>query len=174
MKPFIICAPDGYIVDIYGLYPATWNDARILKHILETDSDLVKLFKEDDILFVDRGFRDAIKILNEKYKMKTMMPNLLHKTQKQFTSEEANNSRLCTKMRWVIESVNGLLKECFKALDNRVENKALKHFLTDLRIAGKYVNKYINKILYLNYICSKMLKEPFLINFTVGFYLIQT
>ena len=36
VKPLIICAPDGYIVDIYGLYSATWNDARILKHILET------------------------------------------------------------------------------------------------------------------------------------------
>ena len=36
--------------------------------------------------------------------MKTMMLNLLHKNQKQLTAEEANNSRLFTKIRWVIES----------------------------------------------------------------------
>ena len=71
-------------------------------------------------MIVDRGFRDAIQILKDKYKINTMMPNLLPKNQKQFTTEEANSSRLCTKMRWVIESVNGLLKECFRALDSRV------------------------------------------------------
>ena len=91
VKPFTISASNGYIVGIYGLYPATWNDARILKHVLETDSDLVKLFKEEDILIVDRGFRDVIQILKEKYKINTTMPNLLPKNQKQFTTEEANN-----------------------------------------------------------------------------------
>ena len=110
-------------MDIYGLYPATWNDARILKRILSTGSDLVKLLKEEDFFIVDRGFRDAIQILKEKYKIKTIMPSLLPKNKKQLTAEEANNSRLCTKMRWVIESINGLLKECFRALDNRVETR---------------------------------------------------
>ena len=146
-------SPDGYIVDIYGLYPAIWNDARILKHILSTDSALVKLLKEEDILIVDRGFRDAIQILKEKYKIKTIMPSLLPKNQNQFTAEEANNSRLCTKMRWVIESINGLLKECFRAIDNRVVNKALNHYLTDFRIAGnlKKIISYLIFKIFLNF-----------------------
>ena len=173
VKPFIICAFDGYIVDIYGLYPATWNDARILKHILETDSDLVKLFKKEDILILDRGFRDEIQIFKDKYKINTMMPNLLPINQKQLTTEEPNSSRLCKKIRWVIESINGLLKECFRALDSRVENKALKNFLTDFRIiANKNIHYFILYLLifqnlkgaFLNKFNSRLLSDSTLAN----------
>ena len=136
VKPFIICAPDGYIVDIYGLYPATWNDARIFEHIMKTDVNLKRVLIEGDILIFDRGFRGVLEPLHNKYKFKTILPCFLPKGQKQFTTEEANRSRLCTKIRWVIEVVNGLLKECYRALDNRVENKSLNHYLTDFRIAG--------------------------------------
>ena len=132
----IVCAPDGYIVDIYGLYPATWNDAKILVDILEDLGDLPSLLSEGDFWILDRGFRDCIDVLEKTYNFKTMMPCFLDKSQKQFTTEQANESRMVTKMRWVIESINGILKKCFRALDGRLENKSLPHTHEDMRIAG--------------------------------------
>jgi hypothetical protein len=40
LKPFVICSTDGYIVDVYGLYPAVDNDATIIQNILNTDFGL--------------------------------------------------------------------------------------------------------------------------------------
>ena len=128
VKPFLICTADGYIIDIYGLYPATWNDARISTEIMEKDLDLRKLLLEGDIFILDRGFREALELLRNKYHLETMMPSLLPQKQKKFTTHEANESRLCIKLRWVVEGVNGLLKSRFRVFDNRVENKSLSHF----------------------------------------------
>jgi hypothetical protein len=146
IKPFVICAPDGYIIDIYGLYPGTMNDAEIIKIIMKTDQDLQLLLKEGDILVVDRGFRDALSFLKNKYKLETMMPRLLNKNQKQFTTEEANESRLCTKIRYVVESAIGLVIGRYRVFDQRAENKSLTHYLEDIRIAGALVNKYCKRM----------------------------
>lgn len=146
MKPFIICAPDGYIVGVYGLYPATWNDAKILEHIINHNPKLMKLLSENDIMILDRGFRDIVNKLKTKYKLRVLMPNLLPKEQKQFSAEQANESRLCTKIRWIIEVVNGRLKMCYRALDNRVENKSLTHFFTDFKIASALYNRFHRRL----------------------------
>jgi hypothetical protein len=61
VKPFVICASDGYIFDIYGLFESTKNDATILSTILSTDKNLTSLLKENDIYLLDRGFRDCLK-----------------------------------------------------------------------------------------------------------------
>ena len=147
VKPFLICTVDGYIIDIYGLYPATCNDARILTEIMEKDLHLRKLLLEGDILILDRGLRDTLVLLRNKYHLETMMPSLLPQKQKQFTTHDANESRLCTKLRWVVEGVNGLLKSRFRVFDNRVENKSLSHFLEDIRIAGALLNKFSKRLL---------------------------
>jgi hypothetical protein len=52
VKPFVICATDGHIVDIYGLFEATKNDARILSEILASDDDLKTLFNQTTCLFL--------------------------------------------------------------------------------------------------------------------------
>ena len=62
VKPFIICTTDGLIVDIYGLYEATQNDASILLNILKTDEKLGFIIKDNDIFVIDRGFRDCVKV----------------------------------------------------------------------------------------------------------------
>jgi hypothetical protein len=58
VKPFIICTADGLIVDVYGLFEGTKNDATILKQIFYSEKYLVSLIKSGDIFLVDRGFRD--------------------------------------------------------------------------------------------------------------------
>ena len=44
------------------------------------------------------------------------MPHFLNDKQKQFKTEQANQSRLCTKIRFVVEAVNGILKKSLEQL----------------------------------------------------------
>lgn len=60
---------------------------------------LNKLIKEDDIMIVDCGFLDSAGVLSE-LGINMEMPSFLQKGQKQHTTEEANNSRLITKVRF--------------------------------------------------------------------------
>ena len=62
-KPFTICTTDGFIVQMFGPYLATSNDATIMKDILNTDNDFLKLLKKGDCFVVDRGFRDVVPLL---------------------------------------------------------------------------------------------------------------
>ena len=72
------------------------------------------------------------------------MPSLLEKGQRQFTTMEGDASRLVTKLRWVIESVNGRIKNVFNFFDNTISNRyvgngKLRRFL---RIASPLLNAY--------------------------------
>jgi hypothetical protein len=57
VKPFLICCADGYFIDCYGPFKAHLNDAKIFRHILNTDEDLQKLLHPEEkiIIFLDRG-----------------------------------------------------------------------------------------------------------------------
>ena len=112
VKPFVICASNGRIFDIFGPFKANENDASILKSILTTNQELSSLIKKNDVFVLDRGFRDCIELLENEFQLKTMMPELLDKSKKQFSNLQANKSRLCTKIRWVVEATNSLLKQC--------------------------------------------------------------
>ena len=106
VKSFVICTTDGYIVGIYGLFEALKNDASILSNLLKTNEDLRSILKENATFVLDRGFRDCVKELKDKYKFKVKMPALLSKNQKQLNSLYANLSRFVTKIRWVVEVIN--------------------------------------------------------------------
>lgn len=112
VKPMMIVSTTGYIVAAIGPYLADGknSDAKILNHIFATYVQEIKLWiKEDDIMIVDCGFLDSAGVLSELgINMET--PSFLQKGQKQHTTEEANNSRLITKIRWVVESVNARIK----------------------------------------------------------------
>ena len=53
--------------------------------------------QEDDIFIVDRGFRDAIPLLQD-LGIQAEMPKFMIKGQKQLSTEDANSSRLVTKV----------------------------------------------------------------------------
>ena len=59
IKPFIVCTTDGYIVDAYGPFAATVNDASILSYLLD-NSNLRELLVKNDVIVLDRGFRDVL------------------------------------------------------------------------------------------------------------------
>ena len=114
------------------LFEATKNDASILLTILTNDNNLTSLLQEKDIFLLDRGFRDCLNELEEKYKIIPKMPSLVRRDEKQLTASDANQTRFVTICRWVVEVVNSFLKT-FKAL-KQVPNKSLPHTFNDYKI----------------------------------------
>ena len=56
VKPMILICSDGYIIDGFGPYEATKNDATIMTEILEKEKDqFERLLKHGDVMIVDRG-----------------------------------------------------------------------------------------------------------------------
>ena len=63
-----------------------------------------------NIVVIDRGFRDSLPLLDSLV-YKTYMPKFLNKKQTQFTTSEANETRVITKVRRIVESINGRAKQ---------------------------------------------------------------
>ena len=99
LKPILIVAPTGYILDIFGPYfsDARNNDAEVLREEFERDAGiLANWFQNGDIILVDRGYRDAIPLL-QRHGIDHRMPALTQPGQRQLQTEDANNSRIVTK-----------------------------------------------------------------------------
>ena len=140
-KPFTVCTTTGYIIDFFGPYLATVNDASIMKNILSEDNDFVSLLKPKDCFIVDRGFRDSISLM-ESMGFIGKMPCFKNKNEKQLTTKQSNESRVVTKVRWVVEAVHGIIKQKWKFLSSKIKNQSLLHIQTCFRIAGCLHNMY--------------------------------
>lgn len=119
MKPVLVTAPDGYILDIHGPYFADSrnNDASLLRAEFERDANgLQQWLQEGDIVICDRGYRDSVPVIEE-LGMTCLLPAFLQPGQNQLSTEDANQSRLITKTRWIIESRNGHIKSIFKSFE---------------------------------------------------------
>ena len=76
--------------------------------------------KEGDVCIVDRGFREVIPYL-ESLGFKVLMPAL--KGQRpNLTTSESNESRLVTKLRWVVETIHGILGKKYNLIHNQLDN----------------------------------------------------
>jgi len=111
----MVVAPDGYILHVHGMNYADSgnNDAKILESMIKCDPDFKNYFQQGDCFILDRGFRDVLDCI-ENEGIQTKMPPFLHGNQKQFSTAEANRSRQVTMTRWVVEAVNGRIKNKFK------------------------------------------------------------
>jgi hypothetical protein len=130
------------------------NDASIIKHIIKNDDQGIKSWlHNDDIIIVDRGFRDAVNSMEE-LGLQVKMPAFL-KGKKQFSTQEANRTRIITKNRWIIESgiyiffflsftliysVNGKIKEW--NYFNCLQNSSLRFLPDDLDIVCALHNAF--------------------------------
>ena len=74
--------------------------------------------RTNDVFVFDRGFRDVFKYLEEKH---LKVPALKGKI-KQLSTEESNQSRFVTKIRWVVEAVHDVLKQQSRLLDHKIDN----------------------------------------------------
>lgn len=73
IKPFVVCTSNGYIIDVYGPFAATANDASILLYLMN-HSSLKDIAIPNDLFILDRGFRDALKCLTQKHGLLTKAP----------------------------------------------------------------------------------------------------
>lgn len=148
VKPSMIVGSDGYILDIQGPYfsNAANNDAKILLNEFYRDVDGMNgWFDRQDIFILDRGYRDAIPHL-QRMGVHTIMPPLLENGP-QFQTAEANQARLITKTRWIVEARNGHLKSMFKFFSNVISTSHVSNLNDFLRIAGAIINRYHGPIL---------------------------
>ncbi|CAF1575933.1 unnamed protein product [Didymodactylos carnosus] len=132
VKPMLIVASDGYILSILGPFMVDGknNAASIITHCFFNNyDDILPWFKDDDIIKLDRGFRDAVNTM--KYLgFNVAMPYFLYRNS-QFTAEEANLSRCVTKWKRVEVKMLKLL---------HVDNE-LKHYLDGNKFMLKW-NKH--------------------------------
>ncbi|CAC5387886.1 unnamed protein product [Mytilus coruscus] len=105
VKPMVIVGTDGYILSVRGPYFANAkdNDAAITKHMISVNAEGMNEWSEtSDVCVVDRRFRDVVDFLREQ-EFNVEMPVYLKKGSKQHSVEEANASRLVTKVRWSLK-----------------------------------------------------------------------
>lgn len=144
LKPTLIVAPNGYILDIFGPYfsDARNNDAEVLREEFENDAGTLRdWFQDGDIVLVDRGYRDAIPLLQH-LGIQHRMPALIQQHQRQFNTEDANESRKVTKSRWIVEARNGHLRSIFKFFSHTINLQHAKNLNAFYRIAGAIINRY--------------------------------
>lgn len=149
VKPALIVAPDGYILDIHGPYFADSknNDAAMLRNEFQADvGTLREWLGEDAIVIVDRGYRDVLPLL-QALGIDYKMPAFLQQGQRQLDTAEANDSRLVTKSRWIIEARNGHIKSIFKFFKNTISVIHAINLRAFYLIAGAIINRYRDVIL---------------------------
>lgn len=59
---------NGYIINTYGSCPDTSNDSKVTNHIMDTEDYIKQLIRPNDILILDKRFRDSIQHLKIKFK----------------------------------------------------------------------------------------------------------
>ena len=100
LKPTMIVSTTGYIITVLGPYlaDAKNNYSSILNHSIQSNTeDIKRWIQEEDVFVVDRGFRDSESLLQD-LGITVQMPAFLQKGKKLLNTEEANCSRLVTKV----------------------------------------------------------------------------
>jgi len=111
-----------------------------LQAILNTCDNLSTICEDGDVQIVDRGFRDVAAEFEE-MGFDIRMPGFLDKKSKQFTSEEANETRLVTKCRWVVESFHARFKK-WRMFSERIDQSFILNIATLTRTLAACINKY--------------------------------
>ena len=138
-KLFTICTTDGFIIDVPGPYNVNENNATILNEILNQNDGLSVLLQPGDYFVLDNGFRDVVPIL-KKRGFNVLIPNLEEKN-----IEPTNDSRLATKIHWVVKAVHAEIGQKYKLLHNQFENKSLPRIAAYCRIAFFLHNEFGQK-----------------------------
>ena len=98
VKFMSIVHPDSYVIDSIGPFEGNLNNASIAKEILETNNTLATWLGDNGHIIIDRGFRDVVQTFqNLDYEIH--MPSFLENGEKQHSTVDRNNSRICTKIR---------------------------------------------------------------------------
>lgn len=146
VKPMVCVSPDGFIVDIFCPFTASENDASILQKILRENQEVKNVLQPSDIFVVDRGFRDSSKTL-ERLGFVVKIPSCVTEAGGQLTNKQANDSRLVTKLRWVVEARNGHLKTIWPFFAKQWSTYELVHLNEDIRVAAALINMFFESLI---------------------------
>lgn len=145
-KVMKLTAVDGTIIDVFGPFPATHNDAKILKNICEQTS-FSNILNAGDVMLVDRGFRDCVQFLKKK-EIIVKIPEFIEKNKNgQLTCKQGNRSRLITKMRFAIETANGRMKNKWSLFGKIIPSILTPHLMHDYKIGSALLNAFAEPIL---------------------------
>jgi hypothetical protein len=130
-KVMIICTTNGTVIHVgENAYGANKSDANIMRHIMKGQW-FKGLFRKEDIFVLDRGFQGVREFLVQQG-YHVIMPSIVHHEQQQFTFEEANDSRIASMIRWIVEAAIGALKR-YKFFHQTICNMNTIHMIEDLR-----------------------------------------
>lgn len=143
VKFMLFVATNGLIAASYGPFEARKNDATILNEIMNEERTIFQELRAGDVVVVDRGFRDVIGALKQR--------GLIVKTSKgtqsnKLTRADANESRLATKTRFVVEVRNSHIKNKWKYLSGTKIHQSIPHLIMDFQICAALVNAFCRKI----------------------------
>lgn len=136
---------NGLFAGVYGPYDARKNDADILAEIMEQQGNIFQNLREGDVMVLDRGFRDCVRKLQER-RFVVKIPTFTKNSSTQLTRTEANNSRMVTKVRFVVEVRNSHIKNIWKHLDGVKNYQSIPYLKHDFRIGAALVNAFCSKI----------------------------
>ena len=91
------------------------------------------------------------------------MIHALKGKRKQLSTEESNKQRLVTKIRWVLEAVQGILKQNYHLLDHKIDSKFVPNNGIYLRLASFLNNVLVFESFPTHEIAWKWLGEKLLI-----------
>jgi len=138
-----IVLPDGYVLETIGPFFSDGknNDAGMTLKILQEESTgmLQWLTDGEQVVIVDRGFRNVIVDLENYPNISVKMPTVSNGHQDSVS--QANQTRLVTKVRWVVESYHGRFKK-FKFFENRQPIAFVNNYRSLLRILTAGLNAF--------------------------------
>ena len=118
-----IVHPDSFVIDIIGPFEGNLNYASIAKAIFETNNPLATWLGGNSHIIIDRGFRDVVQTF-QNLGYATHMPSFLKNGEKQHSTVNIDNSRMCTKIRWTVEVFHGRIKK-WLVFDNKLQNSRI-------------------------------------------------
>lgn len=141
VKPMMVVTTTGAIVDVLGPYLADGHngDSEITHHILAQNiNGMADNLEDGDIFILDRGFQHCQETLHA-LGIQGYMPSFTQG--KQPSSQEANDTRLVTVNRWVVESANSRVKK-WKLLAEIVPNSQVEYIGDYIRIVAALCNAF--------------------------------
>lgn len=142
LKVMLCVMPNGLIAGAYGPYSAKKNDATILNELIDKQQSIFSNFLPGDVMVLDRGFRDSVRKLKSSGFDVKIPKCTEHKTNSQLSTREANDSRIVTKIRFMIEVRNSHIKNKWKFLCAVKNVESLPTLMEDFEVCTSFINAF--------------------------------
>lgn len=135
---------DGRILFVLGPFKATENDATITEKIFNNNSlPSTRSLRPEDIIIVDRGFRDCeVSLINHGFIVK--MPTCWDYGK--LSTIDANETRFVTKVRYNVERTNGVMKMVWRLFFGTIDIHYIPKIMIDFEIGAALINKKANLV----------------------------